>query len=148
MITQLYAVADPAYVGVTVSRLAATQTATTRNHAYVVVRVADGEPVHVTPIPVDTGPQDLAWSPAGHLFGFGQSEIVPTSGVTIRRALVIDPVSGRTLVRTEGRFAGWSADGAWVYVARDDGLYAHRVEGSTDPVRVSTLGVIVAAAPR
>jgi hypothetical protein len=148
MITQVHAAADPAYVVVTLSRLAPAQNATARHHAHVVVRVADGEPVHVMPMPIDSGPHDLAWSPVGHLLGFGQSEIVASTGATVRRALVIDPLSGVTLVRTDGRFAGWSPDAAWVFVARDDGLYAHRVDGSTDPVRVSTLGVIVSAGAR
>jgi hypothetical protein len=43
---------------------------------------------------------------------------------------------------TSGRFAGWSPDGKWFYIARDTGLYAQLLSGG-DPVRISPLGVPV-----
>jgi hypothetical protein len=41
-----------------------------------------------------------------------------------------------------GRFAGWSPDGTWFYVARETGLYAQLLTGG-DPVRISAFGVPV-----
>ena len=45
-----------------------------------------------------------------------------------------------------GRFAGWSPDGKWFYVARDTGLYAQPLAGG-ELVRISALGVPVSTTP-
>ncbi len=80
---------------------------------------------------------DIRWSPSGHLVGmtFGNIPI-------IRDALTATIVSSAT----SGRFAGWSPDGQWFYVARDTGLYAMRLTGG-DPVRISSFGVPVSTTP-
>ena len=146
LITQILPTADPDHVMVTLARLGVNQ-GQTRTPAHVIVRVADGEPVHVMPMAIDIGPFDLAWSPTGLLVGYGTSEILPTTGVTLRRAIVLDPLGATIRLRVDGRFAGWSPDGTWAYVARDDGLFAYRLgaEGASDPLRISPLGVVVSA---
>jgi len=80
---------------------------------------------------------DARWSPTGHLIGF-------TLGGVAR---VVDAGTGAVVASaTEGRFAGWSPDGTWFYVARDIGLYAIALAGG-DAVRVSAFGVPVSATP-
>ena len=80
---------------------------------------------------------DARWSPTGHLIGF-------TLGGVPR---VVDAGTGAVVASaTEGRFAGWSPDGTWFYVARDIGLYAIALAGG-DAVRVSAFGVPVSATP-
>jgi len=141
-ISQLLPSGDPAYVGVTLSR--ARQGGTSSN-AFVVVRVSDGEPVYVLSMPIQSGAFDLTWSSVGHLLGWSVSEPSGPGGTFVRRAILVDPIERRTLFRADGRFAGWTPDGQWAYVARDEGLFAHRVDGSGDPVRVSPIGVPVVA---
>jgi hypothetical protein len=46
------------------------------------------------------------------------------------------------VVQADGRFAGWSPDGAWFYVATSGGLYARPLAGGA-LVRVSGVGVPV-----
>ena len=41
--------------------------------------------------------------------------------------VVVDAASGDTLAKVDGRFAGWSPDGTWFYVARETGLPLPRV---------------------
>jgi hypothetical protein len=48
------------------------------------------------------------------------------------------------LLELDGRFAGWSPDGAWVYIARNEGLFARRLSGG-ELVRFSPYGVVVSA---
>lgn len=148
LITAVAATSDPGHVMVTLARLGAQQGQTTRTPTHVIVRLSDGEPVHVMPIPVDVGPSDLAWSPAAFALGYGTTEVVPATGALVRSAVIVDPLAAAVRFKVDGRFAGWSADGAWAYVARDDGLYAYRVGMDGDPVRVSPLGAIVSAAPK
>jgi Tol biopolymer transport system component len=133
----------PAYVGVSLSRVRQSGAGAGAS-AFVVVRMSDGEPVYVLSLPPQNGPFDLAWAPTGYLLGWDVAEGLPLG--TVRRAVVVDPVAGRTILRVDGRFAGWTADGMWAYVARDEGLYAYRADGSGDPVRVGPFGVTVAAA--
>ena len=76
---------------------------------------------------------DVRWSPVGHLVGM-------TDG-GLRR--VLDAETGAAVAAVgEGRFAGWSPDGKWFYVARDTGLYAIALAGG-EPVRISALGTPV-----
>jgi len=80
---------------------------------------------------------DIRWSPIGHLIGF------TFAGVP----RVIDAETGAVVASaTEGRFAGWSPDGTWFYVARDSGLYAIALAGG-DAVRISAFGVPVSTTP-
>ena len=80
---------------------------------------------------------DVRWSPTGHLIGF-------TFGGVPR---VVDAETGAVIASaTEGRFAGWSPDGKWFYVARDVGLYAIALSGG-DAVRISAFGVAVSTTP-
>jgi hypothetical protein len=148
LITQLIPSLDPGYIGVTLARLSATQLGTMRSPAFVVVRVSDGEPVYSVAIPVEAGPLDLAWSPVGHLVGWNVNETGPSGQVT-RRGVVVDPVAGGMRPLPQGRFAGWSADGKWVYLAREDGLFALRLDAvPADLVRISPFGVIVTSTDR
>ena len=56
---------------------------------------------------------------------------------------VLDAETGAVVAAVgEGRFAGWSPDGKWFYVARDSGLYAIALAGG-EPVRISALGTPV-----
>ena len=80
---------------------------------------------------------DVRWSPGGHLVGM-------TSGGVPR---VLDAETGVVAAAaTDGRFAGWSPDGKWFYVARNVGLYAIALAGG-EPVRISALGVPVSTTP-
>ena len=148
LISQLVPSADPEYVGVMLARVGPTQIATTRSPAFVVVRVSDGEPVYATAIPLEAGPSDLAWSPVGHRVAWGVTATAPGGQVT-RHAVLVDPVAGTMRTIDEGRFAGWSADGRYVYVARDEGLFVLPVDATpSDPVRISPFGVVVSATGR
>jgi hypothetical protein len=140
-ISQVLPASDPAYLGVTLAR---TRQGGTTSIAFVVVRVADGEPLYVLSLPPQSGPFGVTWSPLGHLLGWDVAENTGPFGTVQRRAVVVDPLGSRTIVRTEGRFAGWSPDGTWAYVARDEGLYAYPMEGG-DPVRAGPYGVSVVA---
>ena len=105
--------------------------------AYVTIRTRDGAPTFVV---TGDAVADEAWSPAGRHVGYtrstGQGANAP------RRAVVRDGETGDTLLDADGRFAGWSPDGAWAYVARSEGLYAKRLAGG-DLVRFSPYGVPV-----
>lgn len=76
---------------------------------------------------------DARWSPAGHLIG------LTIAGVP----RVLDAETGVIVASaTQGRFAGWTPDGMWFYVARDVGLFAMPLAGG-EAVRISALGVPV-----
>lgn len=94
-------------------------------------RATDGAPTLVLP---GESVSDVRWAPKGHLVG-----------LTLGRPIVRDAETG-VIVATvgEGRFAGWSPDGEWFYVAREAGLYAVPLGGG-DPVWISALGVPVSA---
>jgi hypothetical protein len=139
-IDQVLPSADPTLISVMLAR---TRQGGATVSAFVVVRVADGEPVHVVPVSTPSGIFGLAWSPVGGLVGWDVIETTP-AGVVQRRAVVVDPVRSRTVLRTDGRFAGWAPDGTWAYIARDEGLYAYPIDGR-DPVRVAPFGVSVVA---
>jgi hypothetical protein len=89
---------------------------------------------------------DEAWSPTRPLIGYtnttGGQGIVGTATEAKPSAIVRDGASGAVLAEVEGRFAGWSPDGAWFYVASSGGLYARPLTGGA-LVRVSGLGVPV-----
>ena len=78
---------------------------------------------------------DVRWAPTGHLVGMTLANV----------PIVRDAETGAIVASYGiGRFAGWSPDGKWFYVARDVGLYAMPLAGG-DPVRISALGVPVSA---
>jgi hypothetical protein len=89
---------------------------------------------------------DEAWSPARALIGYtnttGGQGIVGTATEPKPNAVIRDAATGAVLAEVDGRFAGWSPDGAWFYVATSGGLYTRLLAGGT-LVRVSGLGVPV-----
>lgn len=118
-----------------------------RQQGLVIVRADDGAVTsYLSSDPQQRTIGDVEWSPRDPLFGHttalvtgaGPGSVWPTKAV-------VRDASGRVLVERDGRFAGWSPDGAWLYVSRPAGLYAYRVDGSAE-LRISTLGVSVATA--
>jgi WD40-like Beta Propeller Repeat len=99
---------------------------------FTVFRAADGGPTLEVP---GQDVADIRWSPNGHLVGMTLANIP-----VVRDAETTSIVASAT----SGRFAGWSPDGKWFYVARETGLYAQMLTGG-DPVRISSLGVPVSA---
>jgi hypothetical protein len=97
---------------------------------FALLSAADGRPTLQVP---GQDVADIRWSPNGHLVGMTLANIPVVrnaeTGVIIASA-------------TSGRFAGWSPDGKWFYVARDTGLYATALSGG-EAVRISALGVAV-----
>jgi hypothetical protein len=100
---------------------------------FAVFRTADGGPTLQVP---GQDVADIRWSPTGHLVG-----------MTLANIPVVRDAETSAIVAsaTSGRFAGWSPDGKWFYVARDTGLYAQLLSGG-EPVRISALGVPVSTA--
>jgi hypothetical protein len=99
---------------------------------FAILRAADGAPTMQVP---GQDVADIRWSPNGHLVGMTLGNIpVVRDGLT---GVIVASASS-------GRFAGWSPDGKWFYVARETGLYAQLLTGG-DPVRISSLGVPVSA---
>jgi hypothetical protein len=101
---------------------------------FAVLRAVDGTPTLQVP---GQDVADIRWSPTGHLVG-----------MTLGNIPVVRDAETGTIVAsaTSGRFAGWSPDGKWFYVARDTGLYAQLLAGG-EPVRISALGVPVSTTP-
>lgn len=87
---------------------------------------------------------DEAWSPARPVIGYtntiGGQGIPGTPTEAKPIATIRDAATGATVAELDGRFAGWSPDGAWFYVATSGGLYARPLAGGT-LVRVSGIGV-------
>ncbi|HEX4745236.1 MAG TPA: hypothetical protein VFW12_11290 [Candidatus Limnocylindria bacterium] len=121
---------DGAYAAV---RVGVTPRLGANRFTVVLVRVADGA---VTAFLNGSTAQDLGWSPAGGRLGLTQT----AEGGTL--AQVRDAATGQVIASQPGRFAGWSPDGGWSYVARGEGLFAYRA-GSPEAVRVSAIGVPV-----
>jgi len=131
----LSASADGAFVGVRLS-----YAGVSRNPVLAVVRASDG----VATVVVGSGEDDVhdeAWGPAATALGY---TLITVSGGD--RAIVRDAATGDVLLDESGRFAGWSADGAWAFVGRSDGLYARRIAESGGLVRVSPFGVPMSVA--
>lgn len=116
------------------------------NNALALVRPRDGEPVTVLATNAAMGLTDLTWAPASELLG-GTRWISTYAGARDGLAVVMD-VGGRVVLERTGQFAGWSTSGEWVYIARREGLFAVRLDGSTE-ARVGPLGVapVVATPP-
>lgn len=141
LISQLIPLRDGQHVALWVSRL---RQAGIVSMALVAVRVADGEVLWAFPAqPRQANAEAVVPSPAGHLLGW---TIVNEGETPSSNAVVLDPLANATYLMGAGRFAGWAPDGKWVYVARDEGLFAHRLEGGGDPVRINAFGVPVVAA--
>jgi Tol biopolymer transport system component len=134
--TGLTAAADGAFLAVRVSFLGPSGVPAI---AFAIVRARDGAP---TTIIAGDPVGDEAWSSSGRNIGY----TITTQGNTgpRQRAVVRDAETGDILMEQDGRFAGWSPDGAWTYIARSDGLYARRLSGG-DPIRFALYGVVVAA---
>ena len=107
--------------------------------AFAIVATRDGQ---ATTVVARDSVADESWSPTGHRIGYTLNAFVTGSGFR-PRAVVRDAETGDVLIDGDGRFAGWSPDGAWAYIARPEGLFARRLAGG-DPVRVSPYGVPVA----
>lgn len=100
---------------------------------FAVVRAGDGKS---TVFLDGQGVSDVRWSPSGHLVG-----------LTAGHPSVRDAETGVIVASaTDGRFAGWSPDGAWFYIARDSGLYAYPI-GNGPALRISALGAPVSTTP-
>ncbi len=125
--TGLTSAPDGAYAAVHVNFLAAGTTPT-----FAIIRARDGVPTSVI---VGDSISDEAWAPTGRYLGYSLRQ----------RSIVRDAETGDVVMDLEGRFAGWSPDGLWTYIARSDGLYAKRLAGGGDAVRFSAIGVPVSA---
>ena len=121
---------DGTYVSV---RVGVTPSVGANRFTVAIVRVADGA---ITGFLNGSTAQDLAWSPARPLLGLTQN----AAGGTL--AQIRDAATGVVVASQPGRFAGWSPDGEWSYVARGEGLFAYRTAGG-EGVRVSAIGVPV-----
>jgi Tol biopolymer transport system component len=108
--------------------------------AFVMIRTRDGV---ATAIIAGDNVNDEAWSATSRYIGYTLTTN-QAGGVQRRRALVRDAETGDVVLEVDGRFAGWSPDGLWTYIARDDGLYARQVAGG-NLVRFSPYGVAVSA---
>jgi Tol biopolymer transport system component len=108
----------------------------------VLLRASDGAATYVLGDRI----ADEAWSPARAFIGYtnttGGQGIPGTATEPKPSAVVRDAATGAVLAEVDGRFAGWSPDGAWFYVATSGGLYARPLAGGA-LVRVSGLGVPV-----
>lgn len=107
------------------------------------VRVSDGA---ATQYVLGDRINDEAWSPARAIVGYtitsGGQGIVGTPTEPKPLAVVRDPATGAVLAEVDGRFAGWSPDGAWFFVATSGGLYGRPLTGGA-LVRVSGMGLPV-----
>ena len=128
--TSLAATADGGFASV---RVAVTPRSGLNQVAFALVSLAEGT---VTGFLPQSTLQDVGWSPAGRLLGATRSGL-PESTAEVR-----DAASGAVVAAQPGRFAGWSPDGAWYYVARATGLFAFPAGGGAG-VRVSAIGVPV-----
>ncbi|HEV2010316.1 MAG TPA: hypothetical protein VGS17_04735 [Candidatus Limnocylindria bacterium] len=124
-LSMLGASADGSFVSVRVSPAVGSV-----GFTFAVLRASDGTPTVGLP---GQDINDVRWSPIGHLIGMTLGNI----------PAVRDAETGSIVASAgSGRFAGWSPDGKWFYVARDVGLYAMPLAGG-EAVRISALGVPV-----
>jgi len=143
-VSSITAAADGAYLSVRVAFLATvTRPGEAPTPFLVLLRASDGA---ATQYVLGDRIADEAWSPARALIGYtnttGGQGITGTPTEPKPSAVVRDAATGNVLAEIDGRFAGWSPDGAWFYLATSGGLYARPLAGGT-LVRVSGLGVPV-----
>jgi hypothetical protein len=146
-VSGIAASANGAYVSLRVAFLTtATRPGEAPTPFLVLLRASDGT---ATQYVLGDRIADEAWSPARALIGYtnttGGQGIVGTPTEAKPSAVVRDAATGAVLAEVDGRFAGWSPDGAWFYVATSGGLYARPLAGG-ELVRVSGLGVPVSIA--
>jgi hypothetical protein len=143
-VSGISAAADGAYLSLRVAFLATvTQPGSAPTPFLVLVRASDGA---ATQYVLGDRIADEAWSPARPIIGYtnttGGQGIAGTPTEPKPSAVIRDPATGAVLAEVDGRFAGWSPDGAWFYVAAPGGLFAQPLAGGA-LVRVSGLGVPV-----
>ena len=137
-VSNITAASDGTFAAVRVTFLG-----TTATPFLVLLRASDGA---ATQYVLGDRIADEAWSPARALIGYTNTvgglgiPGSPTESKPV--ATVRDPATGTVLAEVDGRFAGWSPDGAWFYVATSGGLYTRQLAGGA-PVRVSGVGVPV-----
>ncbi|MDP9252455.1 MAG: hypothetical protein M3O80_05565, partial [Chloroflexota bacterium] len=130
------AAADGTYAAIRVSFLG-----TNATPFLVLLRSSDGA---ATQYVLGDRISDEVWSPARPLIGYtntvGGLGIAGSPTEPKPVATVREGASGSVLAEVDGRFAGWSPDGAWFYVATNGGLYARALAGGS-LVRISSIGV-------
>lgn len=110
-----------------------------------IVDLSSGEPLGSIRPPDGYGYWDQpAWSPHGETLALTRAQTGSPPGAGAGTAVVMD-LAGRVILERAGRFAGWSADGRSLYVARPEGLFEVPLGGAGE-VRVSSLGVAPVAA--
>jgi hypothetical protein len=124
---------DGAYLAVHLNFLGAAPSS-----IFTLVRASDGT---ATMIGSGAAVSDEAWASTSRYIGYTQTAAAPGAEP---HATVRDASTGVVTMDLAGRFAGWSPDGLWVYIARADGLYARRLAGG-DAVRFSSIGVVLSA---
>jgi hypothetical protein len=144
VVSNITAAADGTFVTARVTFLtAATNPRDFATPFIVLLRASDGA---ATQYVLGDRIADEAWSPARPLIGYtntvGGQGFLGTPAEPKPIATVRDASSGAVLAEVDGRFAGWSPDGAWFYVATSGGLYARPLPGG-EPARVSGIGVPV-----
>jgi Tol biopolymer transport system component len=107
---------------------------------FAIFRSRDGSPSAVV---TGDAVNDESWASTGRFIGYTLTSTQPGGG-TRPRAVVRDAETGDVVLEQDGRFAGWSPDGLWIYTSRAEGLYARRVSGG-EAVRFSPYGVAVSA---
>ena len=113
---------------------------TTNTPSFAIVRTKDGT---ASTIVAGDSVSDEAWSSTGRHIGYTVTT-TQTGQAPKLRGIVRDAETGEVTLEQDGRFAGWSPDGLWVYAARPEGLFARRIAGG-DQVRFSPYGVVVSA---
>jgi hypothetical protein len=137
-VSNITAAADGTFAAVRVSFLGTTATS-----FVALLRASDGA---VTQHVFGDRLADESWSPARALLGYtnttGGTGLTGSAQEAKPLAVVRDPVNGAVVAEVDGRFAGWSPDGTWFYVATNGGLYARKLTGG-ELVRVSPIGAPV-----
>jgi Tol biopolymer transport system component len=137
-VSNVTAAADGTHAAVRVAFLG-----TTATPFLVLIRTADGAAAQYI---LADRVGDEVWSPARSLIGYtltsGGQGIPGTPTEPKPVATIRDAVNGAVLAEVDGRFAGWSPDGAWFYVATSGGLYVRPLAGGA-LARVSGIGVPV-----
>jgi hypothetical protein len=140
-VSNITAAADGTFAAVRVTFLGTTTPRDPASPFLVLLRATDGV---ATQYVLGDRIADEAWSPARPLIGYtntlGGQGIPGTPSEAKPVAIIRDASNGAIVAEVDGRFAGWSPDGAWFYVATSGGLYARPLAGGA-LVRVSSIGV-------